>query len=578
MRFPLEICRPPGYDLLNPYMLYDIWSGACLWDAFGALVPVGLVEGTLADTGAGVTLLVPPPARVVVDTNVTAYGQTDLMVNGGFETAGVNGPDVWGTWWELAGDGVIADATGGGETHGGAHAAKLSKLSDDLGTALIYQTITVIPGYTYTLSFWCRGDGAERGLYRIFDVSNDADILAPSGMGWIGTAFTLMTRVFLAPPGCTSVRLYFYSPNLAVSAWLDDVSVFPKDFLVSVGGGSLHFSGGKIVPAWGDPSVKSGLVTHAAGERVFSARVRPAGSGEFMIGWFHTDGSPAHALHFGVGGGLVVENGASIGLVATYGWADTWVKIRVAAGEVSYWLSTDGIVWVFLYVEGAGDAADLVVGVQSYDAALTTDDWRVISNEVPVTFDDSFERANGAMGTAPGGLVYHATGPTLPVVSNGQMVLTATDEIPAFNGYAEIDFPATPTRMFGKIVFSAGAPISGNVVFSSSSNQGDRIWDQVHTVFDHLHFATMKRVGGVVTGIGTWIPCAVPLVAGVEYDIEVRISGNTLTIVEPDGTLHSVTDPDIGATAGPYCYIQIGGGPTSAGNMWPAWNSWGARF
>src|SRR3972149_3921648 len=44
------------------------------------------------------------------------------LANGGFETAGAGGADVWGSWTETAGDGALANETT--LVHGGADAAK----------------------------------------------------------------------------------------------------------------------------------------------------------------------------------------------------------------------------------------------------------------------------------------------------------------------------------------------------------------------------------------------------------------------------------------------------------------------
>ena len=49
---------------------------------------------------------------------------TELIANGGFETAGEGGADVFGTWVESAGNGAIAVETGAGNFHGGCRTGK----------------------------------------------------------------------------------------------------------------------------------------------------------------------------------------------------------------------------------------------------------------------------------------------------------------------------------------------------------------------------------------------------------------------------------------------------------------------
>ena len=151
-----------------------------------------------------------------------ARARPQLILNGGFEIAGAGGADVFASWIEVAGTSFIADTVISAEVHGGSHALKLTL---GVGAAMVYQAFTVIPGSSYTLTFFCRGDGTVRGLYRIYDVTNALDIKASGAMGLVGVGYTAVSYVIIAPAGCTSVRVYFISPNAAGSAWVDDVSV-----------------------------------------------------------------------------------------------------------------------------------------------------------------------------------------------------------------------------------------------------------------------------------------------------------------------------------------------------------------
>jgi len=149
------------------------------------------------------------------------YAIVDIL-NGGFETAGAGGADVWATWAETAGDGALANETT--IVHGGSDAAKVT--AGATANTKVAQTCGVIPGHVYTLSFWTRGDGTNGGRYGVYDVSNSADIVAAVATGVTGTTYTQKTATFIAPAGCISVRIDLWCPTTNTGiAYFDDVSM-----------------------------------------------------------------------------------------------------------------------------------------------------------------------------------------------------------------------------------------------------------------------------------------------------------------------------------------------------------------
>jgi len=152
---------------------------------------------------------------------------TELVVNGGFETAGAGGADVFGTWTESAGNGAIAAETGAGNFRGGSKSAKLTTGAD---TAVsINQDITVIVGYTYTLSYWVKGDGTvNKSAYAIYDNSNSENIVAKTAIAAATASFQNIVVSFTAPTGCTSVKITLHgAATEGAICYLDDVSVYP---------------------------------------------------------------------------------------------------------------------------------------------------------------------------------------------------------------------------------------------------------------------------------------------------------------------------------------------------------------
>ena len=162
------------------------------------------------------------------------YSSTELLTNGGFETAGGGGADVFGTWTEVAGDGAIADETV--VFHGGAHACKLT-CGASTNTS-IHQHVTVVPGNVYLLTFWGRvatGDG--EGLCKVYDDTNAADIVALGGTGLDSTAYTQLSKTFTAPAGCVSVSIHL-APNALNGdiVYFDDVSLTAYEYTRQITG------------------------------------------------------------------------------------------------------------------------------------------------------------------------------------------------------------------------------------------------------------------------------------------------------------------------------------------------------
>ncbi|MFA6509515.1 MAG: LamG-like jellyroll fold domain-containing protein [Candidatus Peribacteraceae bacterium] len=148
------------------------------------------------------------------------YG-SELLTNGGFETAGAGGADVFGTWTDNVDDGAIDDETT--LVQGGGHAAKLTR---NTSGPTVTQDVAVTAGAIYRFSFWTRGDGTNAGRYYVYDATNGVYIGAITQTGITSTAYTLFTYDFTAPTGCTSVRVSVIAPTANGGiAYFDDVSL-----------------------------------------------------------------------------------------------------------------------------------------------------------------------------------------------------------------------------------------------------------------------------------------------------------------------------------------------------------------
>jgi hypothetical protein len=156
---------------------------------------------------------------------------SNILTNGDFETAGAGGADVFGTWVETAGTGAIAsEAT---IFHGGAAAAKLT--AGATTNTKIANTITVVPGVTYVLSFWTRGDETYGGRYGVFNVTGGEDIIAATATGVTGITYTQVNVSFTAPASCVSIRIDLWCPSTNTGiVYFDDVQLIgPRHGLYS---------------------------------------------------------------------------------------------------------------------------------------------------------------------------------------------------------------------------------------------------------------------------------------------------------------------------------------------------------
>jgi hypothetical protein len=171
----------------------DVWFDACQLELASAATPY--CDGTLGWN---------------YSFSGTAHNSTSVRV-----------ATNWATWVETVGDGVVDNENS--IIHSGAYAAKL--IAGATKNTTVAQTFTVIPGTTYGFSFQTRGDGTYGGRIRIYDVSNNADILAAAATGVTGTAYTEVSGTFAAPAGCTSARIDLLCPSTQFGiAYFDDVS------------------------------------------------------------------------------------------------------------------------------------------------------------------------------------------------------------------------------------------------------------------------------------------------------------------------------------------------------------------
>jgi len=135
------------------------------------------------------------------------WDDTEYILNGGYETLGGGG--VWDEWSEHEDDGSFDNETV--NVYSGVNAAKCTT-GPSVDTDM-YQTITVTAETDYELTIWTAGDGTYDGRYKVTDQTHAADIIEMTHTGVTGTDYEEVVEQFTTPAGCTSIRVYLYSPD-----------------------------------------------------------------------------------------------------------------------------------------------------------------------------------------------------------------------------------------------------------------------------------------------------------------------------------------------------------------------------
>lgn len=165
-----------------------------------------------------------------------------MVVNGGFETLGAGGADIWGTWDEsTAGGGTLADE--GVIVRTGSHAAKLTNA---VGDSYVRQLNAVTPAWSYIFNMYTRGDGTVAGRYRVRDATMSVDLIGAISTGVSGVVYTLVSPVFTIPNTSSNIYVYAYSSAAVGSCYFDDISVCRANTVATLAG-------------WGSPNITATL-------------------------------------------------------------------------------------------------------------------------------------------------------------------------------------------------------------------------------------------------------------------------------------------------------------------------------
>jgi hypothetical protein len=143
-------------------------------------------------------------------TFTTNAVSTNLLANPGFESGGTG----WGVNARATIDTVAANA------HSGSNSLKLVATAAWQGT---WQSVTVSPGRTYTISGWARSTNTGTFVTLVGKTASGADsgphldLTYPASGTW-----TEQSRSYTPPAGTVSMRINLFSAN-AGTFWFDDI-------------------------------------------------------------------------------------------------------------------------------------------------------------------------------------------------------------------------------------------------------------------------------------------------------------------------------------------------------------------
>ena len=320
--------------------------------------------------GALIYSLASPPS-------ITPTLGAEKLTNGGFETAGGGGDDVFASWAEHKSNGVIADELA--IVYSGSHACKFTTgAASDIYISPSTSPV-VVPGQTYQFIFWTRGDGTNAGRYSVADATHWVNIIPTTSTGIPGTTYTQLTITFTAPAGCFKAHPYVWGPSVNGGiAYFDDVSVKPvtvESFgSLQTGAVNVSVSANLTIPA----NLQGGVVL------ALDSAVTPA---NFILAYYNrylgkviVDQYIADALTNLLSETVAYVAGATLKAIKANGWVTVYYNGALVGSAVKVTESAYTLCGLF-----ATDVSVTFANLAIYNLA---------------TFDDMYEMFNGNLAAA----------------------------------------------------------------------------------------------------------------------------------------------------------------------------------
>lgn len=185
-------------------------------------VPAGVTSAQFAFDLGGTANTIYIDDVSLVDANYVPPS-SNLVVNGGFETAATNG-DIAEGWQALNGASQFTIASAPNVNSGTrALQATVPAGGANYNTQIITRTaIPVTPGKKYNISYYIKGTSAQNIQFEIRQ--SNASVNYQGGKP-VTTSFTKVNYEYTAPTGVTSIQLAFDLGGTANTMYIDDVVI-----------------------------------------------------------------------------------------------------------------------------------------------------------------------------------------------------------------------------------------------------------------------------------------------------------------------------------------------------------------
>ena len=139
------------------------------------------------------------------------FANDSILLNGGFETPGGGGADIWANYTETAGDGALANEVV--IVHQGTDSCKMTS-GVTSNTNVFGDAMVSVPGTVRRFRFYTYGDGVNAGRYAIYDITNGAYIAPITSTGITAAAWGMVAAQYTVPAGCVSVHIEYWCPPI----------------------------------------------------------------------------------------------------------------------------------------------------------------------------------------------------------------------------------------------------------------------------------------------------------------------------------------------------------------------------
>jgi hypothetical protein len=292
--------------------------------------------------------------------NGSSWVPQGFLVEAGATNLALYSAGLGGTGWTVGGTNIVTqNATTAPD---GSTTATRIQVSSGNGISL-YQTITVVPGTSRTLSIFAKNNGGTQAQFRVYDATHSTNVVAATSyLSQLNSStFTRVQTNYTVPAGCTSIIIYPFL-NDGIGALTSDAYLWGVDDENSA-------TATTYIPTGATAASRSPDVAQATGKLL--ATLQGASGSVFATITSAQDSASFHGiigslnrrlLYFGGSNTLSKSYNGTTVLSATIGSSGTWT-----GGEVS-----TGVSWSSFgrYLAANGGAAASDNGVMGTDTTI----------------------------------------------------------------------------------------------------------------------------------------------------------------------------------------------------------------